>query len=132
MPNGFPSNSPFADHFIEAHGSRWCTPGDAASQTCAALSSPRAINRVVIHVLSVPGTAQGSGVELVVGAWQNPAPAVHPASAHYLVDRDGTITQAVREDNVAFHSGVREVNRDSIGVEHADICNDPAPFTVEL
>jgi hypothetical protein len=34
----------------------------------------------------------------------------------------------VREANVAFHVG-RAVNQTSIGIEHADVCNDPAPYT---
>jgi hypothetical protein len=36
----------------------------------------------------------------------------------------------VRESDVAFHA--KGVNRDTIGIEHADICNDPSPYTTEL
>jgi hypothetical protein len=63
----------------------------------------------------------------VIRGWQNPG---RQASAHYLVDRDGTITQMVREANVAFH--VVGQNQDSIGIEHADICNKPDAFATEL
>ena len=36
----------------------------------------------------------------------------------------------VREANVAFHATA--ANPDSIGIEHADICNEPAPYTTQL
>ena len=44
-------------------------------------------------------------------------------SAHYIVDRDGTIVQMVKDENKAWHSGVSvlhgraHVNRFSIGIE---------------
>jgi hypothetical protein len=82
---------------------------------------------VVIHTLAVSSSARRSGVEAVVAGWQN---AGRTASSHYLVDRDGTITQMVREADVAFHTPGN--NSDSIGIEHADVCNDPAPFTTLL
>src|SRR5947209_6503047 len=97
-------DSSVADRFIPADQSRFCSPGDATSETCSPLSSPRPIGRVVIHTLAVPSTPQRSGVEAVIAAWQGPA-GDHVASAHYLVDRDGTITQMVRESDVAFHAG---------------------------
>jgi N-acetylmuramoyl-L-alanine amidase len=52
--------------------------------------------------------------------------------AHYYVFRNGCIVQMCREANVAFHAGAPPLNRNSIGIEHADICNDPAPYTQEL
>jgi hypothetical protein len=67
-----------------------------------------------------------------VRGWQTAAP-IPPgwgASSHYLVDRDGDITQMVREANVAFHATA--ANLDSIGIEHADICNKPDAYTTEL
>lgn len=120
-------DSPVANRFIAAHRSRFCTPGQQGSLTCQSLAAPRPIGRVIVHVLAVPSTAQRSGVEAVVAGWQN---AGREASSHYLVDRDGTITQMVREADVAFHTPGN--NRDSIGIEHADVCNDPAPLTTRL
>ena len=121
-------DSALANRFVAAaHPSRYCTPGQAGSATCRTLTAPRPIRRVVIHALAVPPTAQRSGVEAVVAGWQNPG---RQASAHYLVDRDGTITQMVREADVAFHTPGN--NRDSIGIEHADVCNDPSPLTTQL
>jgi N-acetylmuramoyl-L-alanine amidase/outer membrane protein OmpA-like peptidoglycan-associated protein len=120
-------DSPVASRFIAAHSSRFCAPGQAGSQTCRSLATPRPIRRVIVHVLAVPSTSRRSGVEAVVAGWQN---AGREASSHYLVDRDGTVTQMVREANVAFHTPGN--NPDTIGIEHADICNDPAPFTTRL
>jgi hypothetical protein len=120
-------DSPFADAFVAAHASRWCSPGDRASATCRRIRAPRAIRRVIIHALAVPSGRKRSGAQAVVLGWQS---AGRIASAHYIVDRDGTTTQMVREADVAFHAGA--VNGDSIGIEHADVCNDPAPFTRAL
>lgn len=120
-------DSSVANRFIAAHPTRFCTPGQAGSATCRTLGAPRPIRRVVIHALAVPSTARRSGVEAVVVGWQN---AGRQASSHYLVDRNGTITQMVREADVAFHTPGN--NRDSIGIEHADVCNDPAPLTTQL
>jgi N-acetylmuramoyl-L-alanine amidase len=38
-------------------------------------------------------------------------------SAHYLVDRDGAITQMVSDSDTAWHSGNKPVNQRSIGIE---------------
>lgn len=116
-----------ADRFVAAHPTRFCTPGQTGSATCQALAAPRPIRRVIIHVIAVPSTALRTGVEAVIAGWQN---AGRQASSHYLVDRDGTITQMVREADVAFHTPGN--NRDSIGIEHADVCNDPTPLTTQL
>jgi len=120
-------DSTVADSFVAADASRWCTPGDKRSATCRGIATPRPIRRVVVHTLAVPSTRRRTGAQAVVLGWQRPG---RVASAHYIIDRDGTTTQMVREANVAFHAGA--VNRDSIGIEHADVCNDPAPFTREL
>lgn len=122
-----PPDSTSADVFVAAHRSRWCSPGDAGSATCRRIRPPRAIRRVVIHALAVPTTRRRTGAQAVVLGWQR---AGRTASAHYIVDRDGTTTQMVREADVAFHAGA--ANGDSIGIEHADVCNDPAPFTRAL
>lgn len=41
------------------------------------------------------------------------------ASAHYVVDSDGTVYQTVRENDIAYHAGNYWYNQRSIGVEHA-------------
>jgi len=38
-------------------------------------------------------------------------------SAHYIVDRDGSITQMVNDSDTAWHAGVKDVNLRSIGIE---------------
>jgi hypothetical protein len=120
-------DSALADSFVAAHASRWCTPGAAGSGTCRNLPPPRPVRQVIIHTLAVPTTRRRTGAQAVVRGWQREG---RVASAHYIIDRDGTTTQMVREADVAFHAG--RVNRDSIGIEHADICNDPEPLTRQL
>ena len=39
-------------------------------------------------------------------------------SAHYLVKRDGTVLQLVRDDDIAYHAGNWDYNQESIGIEH--------------
>ncbi|MCH3967202.1 MAG: N-acetylmuramoyl-L-alanine amidase [Atopobiaceae bacterium] len=39
------------------------------------------------------------------------------ASAHYFIDKDGTLRQSVREGDTAWHAGNWEVNLRSVGVE---------------
>jgi hypothetical protein len=121
-------DSPFADVFRPAHVTRFCFPGQPGSSNCATLIAPRRVLRVVIHTLAVAQTKTVSAAELVARDWTHAGTPGHEQSAHYIVDRDGTVTQMVREANVAFHVG-RTVNPTSIGVEHADVCNDPAPYT---
>ena len=50
--------------------------------------------------------------------WQEPN---HHSSAHFVVGLDGTIIQAVRLTDVAFHAHQR--NSDSVGIEHC--CRTP-------
>jgi N-acetyl-anhydromuramyl-L-alanine amidase AmpD len=38
-------------------------------------------------------------------------------SAHYIVDRDGSITQMVNDSDTAWHSGNRDRNQRSVGIE---------------
>ncbi len=120
-------DSPVAGRFIAAHRTRYCEPGQAGSTVCGALVHPRPIRRVVIHVVAVPTTPARTGVQAVIAGWQNGG---RQASSHYLVDRDGTVTQMVREWNAAFHTP--GANEDSIGIEHADICWEPTPLTDQL
>lgn len=123
-------DSPIANRFIEAHQSRWCIPGQPGSQTCQGIAAPRPIRRLVIHTLAAANVGdciRFATVNDIVRGWQNPG---RTASSHYLVDRNGEITQMVREANVAFH--VVAHNADTIGIEHADVCNKPDAYTTEL
>jgi hypothetical protein len=119
-----PPDSAAANCFRQAHAARWCAPGAPGSATCAPLAAPRAITRVVIHTVANPS------MTAIVNRTANAAGG--GTSAHYYVFRNGCIVQMVREANVAFHAGNPPLNRNSIGIEHADVCNDPAPYTREL
>ena len=68
----------------------------------------REIRYIVIH--TIEGTARGC-----ISWFQNPTSKV---SAHYVVDHDGGIVQMVRDQDVAWHAGVREYNDHGIGIEH--------------
>jgi N-acetyl-anhydromuramyl-L-alanine amidase AmpD len=81
-------------------------PADSAN--FHALSQPRTINRVVIHI-----TDGGSKINGTVGWFKNPAAKV---SAHYVIGQDGEVVQMVRHNDVAWHAS--SANGDSIGIEH--------------
>lgn len=55
-----------------------------------------------------------------------------PSSAHYVIASDGTVTQVVPDDRIAWHAGNREINGRSIGIECAGHAADPATWTPEL
>ncbi|HEU5378104.1 MAG TPA: N-acetylmuramoyl-L-alanine amidase [Ktedonobacteraceae bacterium] len=66
------------------------------------------IDQIVIH------DTEGSATS-ALDVFQDPANA---ASAHYLVDTDGTIYQIIREHDIAYHVGNFWYNTHSIGIEH--------------
>lgn len=80
---------------------------------------PSAIRLIVVHVTE--GT-----YESAVSWFRNPH--AH-ASAHYVVSREGAITQMVPNAQVAWHSGNGWVNRHSIGVEDEGFTNVSGTFT---
>ena len=51
------------------------------------------------------------------------------ASAHYVISKEGEITQMVRDKDIAFHAGNWEYNKHSIGIEHEGFSDDPDSFT---
>jgi N-acetyl-anhydromuramyl-L-alanine amidase AmpD len=81
---------------------------------------PSAIRYVVVHVTE--GRFWGS-----VDWLQNDHA---EASANYVVSRAGKIVQLVHLSDIAWHSGNALMNRESVGIEHAGVTDDPAGFTM--
>jgi N-acetyl-anhydromuramyl-L-alanine amidase AmpD/V8-like Glu-specific endopeptidase len=88
---------PQASRFVAAHSGNFRT-----------VSSPRTINRIVIHI-----TDGGANINGPISWFQNPQARV---SAHYVVGQDGEVVQMVRHNDVAWHAS--SANADSIGIEH--------------
>ncbi|MFF4572650.1 N-acetylmuramoyl-L-alanine amidase [Streptomyces sp. NPDC001410] len=103
---------------VDFRGARW-VPASAANYRRADRPDDYRIDRVVIHV------TQG-GYASAVKVFQDPA---HRAAAHYIVRKDGRITQLIRELDVAFHAGNREYNERSVGIEHEGFVEDASSFT---
>ncbi|MFJ9868789.1 N-acetylmuramoyl-L-alanine amidase [Streptomyces sp. NPDC101165] len=103
---------------VDFRGARW-VPASAGNYRRADRPDDYRIDRVVIHV------TQG-GYASAVKVFQDPA---HGAAAHYIVRKDGRITQLIRELDVAFHAGNREYNERSVGIEHEGFVEDPSSFT---
>lgn len=67
----------------------------------------RVIDRIVVHNTAGP---------LISSLHQLMTPSTK-VSAHYVVDRLGTIFQLVKDKDIAWHAGVWAVNKSSIGIE---------------
>src|SRR5438046_97679 len=84
-------------------------PASSSNFTVSNREHTYPINMIVIH--DIEGSA-GSAIQ----AFQDPSRA---ASAHYVVDYNGSITQMVLEKDVAWHAGNWDYNTRAIGIEHA-------------
>jgi hypothetical protein len=80
---------------------------------------PGDIHYIVIHVTD--GSYAGA-----VAWFLNPQAHV---SSHYVISREGDITQVVARRDIAWHSGNHLMNAESIGIEHEGMTDDPAGFT---
>ncbi|MEU6258908.1 N-acetylmuramoyl-L-alanine amidase [Streptomyces sp. NPDC047043] len=103
---------------VDFRGARWVA-ASPANYRRADRPDDYSIDRVVIHV------TQG-GFSSAVKAFQDPD---HRAAAHYIVRKDGRITQMIRELDVAFHAGNREYNERSVGIEHEGFVERRSSFT---
>jgi len=89
---------PAASRFLGARAGHFRTP-----------ASPRAIERVVIHI------TDGTTTEGVT-SWFRSAKNTGKTSSHYVVGQDGEVIQMVRDADIAHHAG--SANGTSIGIEH--------------
>ncbi|MEV6951656.1 N-acetylmuramoyl-L-alanine amidase [Streptomyces sp. NPDC051183] len=106
------------DGALDHAGASW-TAASPANWRLADRPDDYRVDRIVVHV------TQGSFASSV-DAFRNPW---HKASAHYIVRQDGHIEQMVRELDVAFHSGNRNMNERSVGIEHVGFVDRPKDFT---
>ncbi|POX63931.1 N-acetylmuramoyl-L-alanine amidase [Streptomyces sp. Ru62] len=106
---------------VDFRGARW-VGASAANYRLADRPSDYRVDRVVVHV------TQG-GYASAVKVFRDPG---HGAAAHYIVRKDGRVTQLVRELDVAFHAGNREYNERSVGIEHEGFVEDASSFTDEM
>lgn len=109
---------PRVEGAVDFRGARWVAASPANLRR-ADRPDDYVIDRVIIHV------TQG-GYRSAVRAFQN---AGHGAAAHYIVRRDGGVTQMIRELDVAFHAGNRAYNERSVGIEHEGFVEDDSSFT---
>lgn len=82
-------------------------------------ATPRSINTVVLHSSYDLNGADQYSVNGVIKEYES-----YGVSAHYLIDRAGTIYRLVEDKNIAYHAGVSKmsdgrinVNDFSIGIE---------------
>jgi N-acetyl-anhydromuramyl-L-alanine amidase AmpD len=103
---------------VDFRGAQWVA-ASTANWRRADRPDDYAIDRVVIHV------TQGSFAS-AVEVFQDPR---HRAAAHYVVRKDGHVTQMIRELDVAFHAGNRAYNERSVGIEHEGFVAHASSFT---
>ncbi|GAA4076699.1 N-acetylmuramoyl-L-alanine amidase [Streptomyces shaanxiensis] len=106
---------------VDFAGARWVAASDANWRR-ADRPDDYGIDMVIIHV------TQGSFAS-AVKVFQDPE---HGAAAHYIVRKDGHITQMIRELDVAYHAGNRDYNERSIGIEHEGFVDRPQDLTDEM
>ncbi|MEU0335531.1 N-acetylmuramoyl-L-alanine amidase [Streptomyces sp. NPDC006193] len=109
---------PRAAGAVDFRGARWVA-ASPANYRRADRPDDYPVDRVVVHV------TQG-GYGSAVDAFRDPA---HGAAAHYIVRRDGRVTQLIRELDVAFHAGDRQYNERSVGIEHEGFVERADSFT---
>ncbi|MEU2299488.1 N-acetylmuramoyl-L-alanine amidase [Streptomyces antibioticus] len=109
---------PRVEGAVDFRGARWVSASEANFRW-ADRPDDYGIDMIVVHV------TQG-GLESAVKAFQDPG---HQAAAHYIVGKDGRVTQMIRELDVAYHAGNRGYNERSVGIEHEGFVDRPQDFT---
>ncbi len=94
---------------------QWAVPGTNFTPV-----RHRRITTIVIH--ATDGGSLTGNVSWLTGTRSE-------ASAHYVVSTDGHIVQLVPLHDIAWHSGNKAMNEQSIGVEHVGDTLDPSGFT---
>ncbi|MFE9174092.1 N-acetylmuramoyl-L-alanine amidase [Streptomyces kebangsaanensis] len=112
------AQKPRVEGAVDFGGARWVAASPANYRGADRPDDYR-IDRVVIHV------TQGSFAS-AVKVFQDPG---HGAATHYIVRKDGHVTQMIRELDVAFHAGNRGYNERSVGIEHEGFVDDASSFT---
>jgi N-acetyl-anhydromuramyl-L-alanine amidase AmpD len=94
----------------------------AASRNYHAMTTPRSIDRVVLHI-----TDGGPNINGTIAWFQNPQAQV---SAHYVIGQDGEVVQMVRHNDKAWHA--HSANSSSIGIEHVANTRGLMPSAAQL
>ncbi|MDH6700305.1 N-acetylmuramoyl-L-alanine amidase [Streptomyces sp. MAA16] len=110
--------TPRVEGTVDFRGALW-TAASSGNFRWAERPDDYRIDRVIIHV------TQGS-YQSAVRVFKDPS---HQAAAHYIVRKDGRITQMIRELDVAFHAGNRSYNERSVGIEHEGFVDRPQDLT---
>lgn len=80
------------------------------------------IDAVILH------TTEGT-LRSAISWFQDPRAKV---SAHYVIGQDGSVTQMVPDDHIAYHAGDGAVNGRSIGIEMAGYAAKASTFTPQM
>ena len=81
------------------------------------------VTSIVIH------TTEDSYYGATISWFQNTSDPTANTSSHYLVQRDGSVVQFVREKDIAHHAGVWLWNQHSVGIEVERLANATETIT---
>jgi N-acetyl-anhydromuramyl-L-alanine amidase AmpD len=112
---------PRVEGAVDFPGARW-TAASTANYRRADRPGDFPVELVVVHITQCE-------YRTAVKVFKDPG---HQAAAHYIVDRDGRVTQMIRELDVAYHAGNRDYNERSVGIEHVGFVDRPQDFTAAM
>jgi N-acetylmuramoyl-L-alanine amidase CwlA len=99
---------------------------DRLMQSGFAARPSRAVDTIIIHSTYNNTGGDRYSVSKIIGIYES-----YGVSAHYLIDREGTIYRLVREKDISYHAGVsrvpdgrKDVNDFSIGIELINATDD--------
>ena len=103
-------------------GAKWepASPSNFRPSTRPSATEP--VNIIVMHDIEGPAMS-------AVRWFQNP---VAQVSSHYVVAADGTVYQQVKERDVAWHAGNREINARAVGIEQEGFAYRPGWFSSQM
>ncbi|MBW3638204.1 MAG: N-acetylmuramoyl-L-alanine amidase, partial [Armatimonadetes bacterium] len=121
LPTPIPAPTPTNEPPVDYAGAIWvpAAPGNFSPQN---RPQSEKIDMIVVHDIEGPASA---GINI----FQRPGAGV---SAHYIVGGDGTIWQMVREHNVGWHAGNRNINHRSIGIETEGYAYRPGWYSTAM
>jgi len=94
---------------------------------CYTSGRNRTLDHILLHHTASGGSGGHGGADAVWNFWYGMQPG-NRASANYIVGKDGSIVEAVRPQDTAWHAGTSEWNARSVGIEIVNWGNGKDPF----
>jgi hypothetical protein len=106
---------------VDYPGASWIAAGPGHFTSASRVQAD--VTSIVIH------TTEDAYYGAAIAWFQNTTDPLANTSAHYLVQRNGSVVQLVREKDIAHHAGVWLWNQHSIGIEVERLANATETIT---